>query len=217
MNSIKYNILFLYAGVINPLRGGVESVTYELSNYFTSKGHTCYYLSRKRVNDFGENKQYFLPNKSKFLNEENKTYLTKFIKEKKIDILINQGGFDKDCCQFAYLVKDYGVKLISCIHNPLIDKVRNFEFAFYNRFKKYNLHKLLVISRNRFVKNFLYSLYWLKYQKHFKNLHKHSDSVVLLSDFFREDFSFFIGKISNKVHTIPNPVPSKTNKCEADI
>ena len=92
MNNIKYNILFLYAGVINPLRGGVESVTYELSNYFTSKGHTCYYLSRKRVNDIGENKQYFLPNKSKFLNEENKAYLTKFIKEKKIDILINQGA-----------------------------------------------------------------------------------------------------------------------------
>lgn len=217
MNVIKYNILFLYAGVINPLRGGIESVTHELSNYFTSKGHKCYYLSKKRVNDIGDNKQYFLPNESKFLNEENKAYLIKFIKEKKIDILINQGGFDKDCCQFAYIAKDYGVKLISCIHHPLVDKVKNFEVVFYNRFKKYRLQTLLGITKNSFVKNILYSIYWLKYQKHFKNLHKHSDSVVLLSDSFREDLSFFIGTLSNKIQIIPNPIPSKIHKSEADI
>ena len=217
MNSVKYNILFLYDGVINPLRGGVESVTYELSNYFTSKGHKCYYLSKKKVNDIGDSKQYFLPSESNFLNADNKAYLINFIKEKKIAILINQQGFDKDCCKFAYLVKDYGVKLISCIHNPLIDKVRNFEVVFYNRFKKYNLQFLLKITKNSFVKNILYSIYWFKYQKHFKRLHKYSDSVILLSDSFRKDLSFFIGKLSNKVHTIPNPVPSKINKGEADI
>ena len=213
MNSVKYNILFLYAGVINPLRGGVESVTYELSNYFTSKGHTCYYLSKKRVNDIGDNKQFYLPNESNFLNAENKAYLINFIKEKKINILINQQGFDKDCCKFAYTVKDHGVKLISCIHHPLIDKVRNFEVLFYNRFKKYKLQSLLKITKNSFVKNILYSIYWFKYQKHFKKLHKYSDSTILLSDSFREDLSFFIGKLSNKVHTIPNPTPSKIHEC----
>lgn len=213
MNSNRFTILFLYYNVINPLKGGIQTVTYELSNYLSSKGCSCYYLSLKK-SDSNDCKQYFLPNDSSFLNEENKMYLINFIKEKKIDILINQGGFDKEGCQFSYIVKDYGVKLVSCIHNPLIDKVRNFESYFYNKFKKYKLQATLKITRYSCIKNILYSVYRLKYQKHFKRLHEYSDSLILLSDSFKQDLSFFVGTLSDKVCAIPNPIPSKIYRCE---
>ena len=116
----KFNILFLYSNVVDPVKGGIQSVTCELANYFISKGCSCYYLSLNdtRTNDI---KQFYLPNSTSFYNKENKTFLIDFIHNRNIDILINQGGFDKECCRLAFIVKEYGIKLISCIHHPLID------------------------------------------------------------------------------------------------
>ena len=215
MNTDRFNILFLYYNVINPLKGGIQSVTYELSNYFSSVGCSCYYLSLKR-SESNDNKQYFLPNDSFFLNEENKFFLINFIKEKKIDILINQGGFDKEGCQFSYIVKDYGVKLISCLHNSLLDRIRYFDISYYCTFKRRKIQFLLKYTRNKFVKNLLYSIYRFKYQNHYKKLCKYSDRVVLLSDSFRDDFSFFIGDLPDKVCAMPNPIPSKIYNSESN-
>ena len=61
----QFNILYLYSSVINPLKGGVQSVTYELSNYFVSKNCCCYYLSKDKID--GDNKmQFCLPDSSRF-------------------------------------------------------------------------------------------------------------------------------------------------------
>ena len=215
MNTKKNNILFLYSGIIEPLRGGIESVTCELADYFTDKGCLCYYLSlnKDKNNDI---RQHYLPNSSNFFNEENKTFLIDFIKDKNINILINQGGFDIDCCQLAYEVKNYGVKLISCIHNSLLDRIRHFDVSYYSTFKKRKIQFLLNFTRNNFVKNILCSMYRIKYHKHFKRLHEHSDKVVLLSDSFKQDLSFFIGDLSDKVCAMPNPIPNKIYNSESN-
>ena len=39
------NILFLYNGVIDPEKGGIQRVTSVLADYFEGKGHTVWYLS----------------------------------------------------------------------------------------------------------------------------------------------------------------------------
>ena len=215
MNANRYNILFLYSNIIDPIRGGIESVTYELAKYFSSKGYLCYYLTLNNTSN-NDDKQFYLPDSSLFLNEKNKEFLIDFIKEKNINILINQGGFDKECCQLAYIAKEYGVKLISCIHNSLLDRIRNFEVSYYNQFKRRNLHFLLKYTRNSFVKSILYSMYRFKYHKHFKILHECSDLVVLLSDSFKQDLSFFIGDLSHKVRSMPNPIPAKIYETESN-
>lgn len=215
MNDTKFNILFLYASAIDPLKGGIESVTYELSNYLSSIGCSCYYLSLNR-SESNDSKQFFLPNDSFFLNEENKMFLIDFIKDKKIDILINQGGFDKEGCQFSYIVKDYGVKLISCLHNSLLDRIRYFDISYYNTFKKRKIQFLLKYTRNRFVKKLLFSMYRLKYLDHYKKLCEYSNRVLLLSDSFRDDFSFFIGDLPDNVCAMPNPIPSKIYNSESN-
>ena len=211
MCNKQYNILFLYSSVIDPLKGGVESVTSELSNYFLSKGCYCYYLSLHENNS--NNKiQFTLPNSTCFYNKENIEFILNFVNDRKVDILINQGGISEDCSQLAYVVKPYGIKIVSCIHNSLLDTVRNFDMLYYNQFKKYNLHKFIYLTKNRYIKNILYALYYLKYSNHYKKLHKNSDKVVLLSDSFKEDLSFFIKELSPKVCSIPNPIPSKISE-----
>ena len=68
--SIDYNILFLYSNIIDPIRGGIESVTYELAKYFSSKGYLCYYLTLNNTSN-NDDKQFYLPDSSLFLNEKN--------------------------------------------------------------------------------------------------------------------------------------------------
>lgn len=209
----QYNILFLYSNVIDPLKGGVQSVTYELSQYFTSNGCCCYYLGLNKTDkDINTNVQFYLPNSSKFNNNENREYLLSFIKDKKINILINQGGISCDCSNLAYIVKPYGVKIISCIHNSLLDIIRNFDILYYNKLKRYKIHKLLSITKYSFVKNILYILYYFKYSKHYRRLCENSDKIVLLSDSFKKDLSFFTKELSDKVCSIPNPIPSKISE-----
>ena len=213
MRYTKFNILFLYSGVIEPLKGGIESVTYELSNYLRSNGCVCYCLSLNKSNYIDNDKQLFLPNSSCFVNEENKLFLINFVRNKQIDVLINQGGFDKDCSLLASEVIKYDVKLVSCIHNSLLDRIRHFDVTYYNILKKKKIQFLLKYTQNNYVKNLLCLMYLLKYQKHFKRLHKCSDRVVLLSDSLKNDFSFFIGELSDKVCAMPNPIPA--NICDS--
>lgn len=215
MNAKRYNILFIYSNIINPIRGGIESVTYELAKYFSSKGYLCYYLSLNNTTN-NDNKQFYFPDSSHFFSERNKDFLINFIKENNINILINQGGFDKECCLLAYEVKKYGVKLISCIHNSLLDRIRNFEVSYYSQFKERNMHYFLKCTRYSFIKKMLYSMYRFKYQKHFKRLHECSDLVILLSDSFKQDLSFFIGDLSHKVCSMPNPIPTKIYETESN-
>ena len=146
----QYNILFLYSSAIDPFKGGVESVTSELSSYFISKGSSCYYLSLYK-NNSNNIMQFNLPNSVNFYNQENIAFVLKFVKDKNINILINQGGISKDCSQLSYVVKPYGIKIVSCIHNSLLDTVRNFDILYYNKFKKYKLEKLLFLTKIKVV------------------------------------------------------------------
>ena len=130
--------------------------------------------------------------------------------------MINQGGFDKEGCQFSYIVKNYGVKLISCLHNSLLDRIRYYDISYYSTYKRKKIQFLLKYTRNKFVKNLMYSMYRLKYQCHYKKLCKYSDRVVLLSDSFRNDFSFFIGDLPDKVCAVPNPIPSNIYNSESN-
>lgn len=60
-------------------------------------------------------------------------------------------------------------------------------------------------------------MYRFTYKKHFKRLQECSDLVVLLSESFKQDLSFFIGELSPKVFSMPNPIPTKIYKSEPTI
>jgi hypothetical protein len=55
------NILFLYGGIIDPIRGGIERVTSVLASYFEAKGHKAYFLGLKSTGSTEDDRQYYLP------------------------------------------------------------------------------------------------------------------------------------------------------------
>lgn len=202
------NILFLYGSSIDPIKGGIQRVTYVLSQFFEKKNHKIFFMSlAKSKHDSLLANQFFLPICSECTSTENIMFLNSFIKKKNINIVINQAGIDPKMSRLAYRVKQDNVKLISCIHNSLLASIKNFSSAYAVKAQKYYCSWLLPVTNISIIKRVLLQIYRMKYREHYNELCDNSDKVVLLSDKFREELSFFVPQEKmDKVTAIPNPV-----------
>lgn len=203
------NILFLYNNNINPTKGGVQRVTKVLADYFELKGNNVFFLSLSKHNDdeYIDKRQYYVPENKKFNTKNNIEYLKVFIETHRIDVVINQGGLGKDCSRLANYSKDFGAIEISVLHSSLSASINNFSITKKEKFKKIHLDLFLPLSDIKWIKNLILWLYKWKYKKHFIKLCYHSDRVVLLSNNFKEELSYFLGDNNNtdKIIAIPNP------------
>ncbi len=186
------NILFLYSEAINPLKGGVERITYLLADFLESKGHQVTFLGLTDCNQIKDERQFLLPDSSLFLTRRNINFFQAFLIDKSIDIVVNKGGTDLMTSKFSYYCKDLGVKLISNVHNSLLGTIKNFKSVNKTKFKQIGLGWLLPFTDNKLVKNLLLNLFKFKYKNHYKTLCKMSDYVILESEKFKEELMFFL-------------------------
>tara|TARA_B110000879_G_C11113035_1_gene488268 strand:+ start:299 stop:1489 length:1191 start_codon:yes stop_codon:yes gene_type:complete len=203
------NILFLYYSEIIPENGGVQRVTSVLTDYFEKKNNVVYYLSCKRNHQDLEsnNRQFFLPNQDDIYNLNNIQFYIQFIKDKNIDIVINQaahGGGLVTFCNFAKAHKN--IKIISVIHNSLLGNVLNFTSSHAKQIDRLKLPFLNFLLTTSFFKKLLLALYILKYKKAYTLMYNSSDKVVLLSKgFFNELKSFVSDCDFSNLLAISNP------------
>ena len=186
------NILFLYSGEILPERGGVQRVTSVLADEFARRGNGVFYLSlpAKASGVAFSERQFFLP-ENDFAAEKNRTFFLDFLKDKKIDVVINQGGNGKDCSRLAYAAKENGVPVVSVCHCGLVDSARNFRAIHEAAWKRRHLDWLLPLTDFRFAKKILLAIYKRKYREHYRELCEKSDRVVLLSESFKPEMAFY--------------------------
>ena len=186
------NILFLYSGEILPERGGVQRVTSVLADEFARRGNGVFYLSlpAKASGVAFSERQFFLP-ENDFGSEKNKTFFLDFLKDKKIDVVINQGGNGNKCSGLAYAAKDVGVPVVSVCHCGLIDSAKNYRAIHETAWKRRGLGWLLPLTDCTPVKKLFLALYKKKYQAHYRELCAKSDRVVLLSENFKKELAFY--------------------------
>ena len=198
------NILFLYPSEINPQRGGVQNVTYNLSRFFIEHGHSVFFLGFK-----GEGKinfQYFFP-ENKIHSATNIRYLETFLKKYHINITIFQCGVSRLYSDWAYCAKKQGSILISCIHNNLFSSLTYPKGFYESKLKRVHMSFLSSILDNEMINKILKRIYIYYKRSHYRKLYSKSDAVVLLSDSFKPVFSEISGiKNLEKVHAIPNPI-----------
>jgi glycosyltransferase involved in cell wall biosynthesis len=199
------NVLFLYSESINPLRGGIERVTFVLSSFFQKKGITCYFMSLRKSSDIGDERQFYLPDSSSFRTSSNISYFCSFLLNKGIDV-INQGGLGPQSSELSYYSRECGVKLVSVVHNSLLAPILNFPSTYYNVFCKYKITWLLPYVKSKSLKKILLFLYRIKYKGHYKKLCLNSDKVLLLSEKFKEELSFYIGPVPENIIGVANPL-----------
>lgn len=111
------NIFFLFCYPMLPYVGGIQRATENLAKELKARGHKVYYLCN---NSKESNVEYDFPVPQFFLDEslEKKAYIESFqnlLKEKKIDVVINQEPEVGDLLELLEFVPE-GIKKISCLH-----------------------------------------------------------------------------------------------------
>lgn len=190
------NILFIERFLL-PSNGGIERVTNILGSYLHTKGLVCHYLFCSK--DYSE-----IPIENKIQIKSYYSYfhlrprLIKYVKEKNIDVIIVQQIFS-DALWFVLkeLKSRKMCKIVTCFHlSPNI-------CLFQSRNNKLSKREILYKITGIFPISFIDIV---------RKYYEISNSFVLLSDSFKEDFiKYYHLKHSDKLVAIPNPCTYKNN------
>lgn len=204
------NILFTWPIPFDPLKGGVERVTDVLAREFVRRGHKLFFL---HTNEFEGVPEYdydvnidFCP-EDNFNSTLNQKFYEKYLKENKIDVVINQAGAFDVSMLFGNVDETQQV----CFHvihcNP--------KFYYPHFFK--HISCLRNRSLKEHVKRFGRICLYLKLKKDYiSRLHSHyrrlldsrSKNIVLLSDRYKKELKEIAQDYPDGyIHAIGNPTP----------
>lgn len=201
------NILFCLDTTFSRKNGGIASVSLTLTRGLESNGHKCFLLSAKMNCESECKKQYFLPKASFDDNiDTNRKWFRDFLKEKHIDIIINQNGTTPKSIWPLEWSKDLPIGKLTVYHSDL--------------FSLWSCHKEL-LTANLFVKvlhlkpivNYIWqSLFKIKYGSWLNIHYQLSDRIVFLTEKNFTSFEWFSGiKKDNRFVSIYNPIGQEIN------
>lgn len=207
------NILFFYR--IYPNYGGVEVVTTVLANKFVNDGHKVTILSIEQPHleltsqlvDGVEIKKIDYP----VFSRKNVGIVKDIIKEKKINIIINQWGLPFNTTRlFRTAIKDSECKLISVLHgSPYTSKVI---IKAQDRINNAN---------NVITRLFYYGIKYLKEQvikSSIRYAYKNNERYIVLSEaFIKPLIDYAKLKHSNNIIAIGNPITIPVNLSDFNL
>ena len=196
------NIVFAYPTGLNPQKGGVERITDIIAKILLKRGYTIFYLNWKREQD---NYEYPVPvidlPSSNLEDPNNLEVYNRFLKENRIDVIINQHGLYEGT-YFLSQVKVQNVKIISVLHSD--------PFGYYN-----HLFADLMTLRDSSIKEKVKRVArFFLYRKVKKIIHRslvnhytfiHPQYVCLLSESYKERLEEYCDLPDNYFISIPNP------------
>lgn len=201
---IKMNIVFAYPTGLNPQKGGVERITDIIAKILLKRGYTIFYLNWKREQD---NYEYPVPvidlPSSNLEDPNNLEVYNRFLKENRIDVIINQHGLYEGT-YFLSQVKVQNVKIISVLHSD--------PFGYYNHLFA-DLMTLRDSSIKEKVKRVARFFLYRKVKKiihrslvnHYIFIQEHPQYVCLLSESYKERLEEYCDLPDNYFISIPNP------------
>lgn len=196
--------------------GGTETVSHLLKKEFEINGFTvfCVYVNQKTIKSESD---FQFPQRDEIGHKDNLLFLISLIREKSIDLIILQGGYEDELLDICIKAKiETSIKLVLPIHfNPL--------FAV----KQYDDYKDKIISecKGSFNKIFTKLYYKLKQFAYTKRTLKSAKKDIERYDIeninaivtLNEEYSFFLKSVFaeqfyKKIYTIKNPVLAKQNE-----
>lgn len=198
------NIVFAYPTGLNPQKGGVERITDIIAKILLKRGYTIFYLNWKREQD---NYEYPVPvidlPSSNLEDPNNLEVYNRFLKENRIDIIINQHGLYEGT-YFLSQVKVQNVKIISVLHSD--------PFGYYNHLFA-DLMTLRDSSIKEKVKRVARFFLYRKVKKiihrslvnHYTFIQEHPQYVCFLSESYKERLEEYCDLPDNYFISIPNP------------
>lgn len=203
------NIVFFHGNGILPNFGGISRITDILGNLFVSKGNDVWYIGAqdKHKGQKYSVRQSFLPSADLF-SDENLKYIASFVKENKVDTIINQCALDPNSAKFLALCREKApFLLVSCFHNSILTPVLNGAYQKEYLLKKRGLGWVFNLMNTSIVRYLMTKAYIQKHRKRYLSTINNSDYVVVLCDGqIRELYRMCGLKTSNKVCVIPNGI-----------
>ena len=212
------NICFITSEYINPFRGGIERVTYDLYNALSNYGHCVYVLSKEQpiqdTEKVDENCK-SLPD-SNVCSVKNKEYLICFFKKHKIGFVVNNSHHQSVFDLLLLCKKEYSFKLISAIHtdsNAIIKNLRDsWDWDCNATFLSVKIKRIYFFY---YLCRYLIKYYLRKKAQHqwYAKLYKDSDAIVLLSERYIPEFLKILGiHESYKIFAIANPIKKRRDE-----
>lgn len=193
------NILFVQREY-NPTHGGVQRVTKVLYDYFTGNGITCYFMFL----DSGDSSISNLDEKKfRIITEKNYDSIVHFVKEKEIDLIINQHQYHPFLISFYKKIKLINPQLyiLNVFHNTPDDFLHYIHPFLY---KVHDIIKRIIHQKTR--------------QQLVSEMYHVSDAMVLLSSSYKEIFrKYYDVDSGEKIHVIANPLTYKVEPNEVNI
>ena len=198
------NIVFAYPTGLNPQKGGVERITDIIAKILLKRGYTIFYLNWEREQD---NYEYPVPvidlPSSNLEDPNNLEVYNRFLKENRIDVIINQHGLYEGT-YFLSQVKVQNVKIISVLHSD--------PFGYYDHLFA-DLMTLRDSSIKEKVKRVARFFLYRKVKKiihrslvnHYTFIQEHPQYVCLLSESYKERLEAYCDLPDNYFISIPNP------------
>lgn len=201
------NILIYFGNQLNPNNGGTERVACLISDYLSRQKHSLFYLAcHPAINDSSVESA-FLPDEIEWPTNSNVEFVSRFVAENNIDIIINEGGYGDSVFLFSHEHISNDVKIVTHIHFDPIGSDLHF-------YKSLNIP----VSGVPFKEACLNTLKWIKApynkrrslsnkRKRFTYLLNQSDKVVLLTHNHVRDFKKLVidGDFS-KLVAFKNPI-----------
>ena len=206
------NILILTARESNPFIGGIEKVTDTLTRRWKMQGCNVFHLAVEKssweqsVVYHPSAEQYFLPESHSASAEVNLGFVIELIKEKQIEILLNQATIREDVVDLCNQLKKYSsVKLVSALH---FAPNAEYQIAKNNLFLNRGTNGVMSFVKS--IANFLY--FYLINGKRIKERERRtlekicqgSEKVIVLSEKYIPAFRKIFD--SDKYMAIPNPL-----------
>ena len=201
------NILFAYITPFHPNKGGIGRVTHELTLELIRRGYKVYYLIYRCGITVMHEYNYpapltYLPSKE-CLSKENIEAYHRYLRENKIDIVINQSGNFSDS-QLWVNTGNLPVKVISVIHtNPWV-VYKHLWREIYPLRNNSKIEKLKRIARILLYPKIKYEFRRSRIE-HYRKMLPATDYVCTLSKKFYSEIDEICPGYREKYRAIPNP------------
>ncbi|MHB2153616.1 glycosyltransferase [Calditrichota bacterium GD2] len=199
-------ILFVLVPALNPFKGGVQRITYNLGKFFHENNIEVFYFSFS-INDHIDEvygKLYHASYKGLADNSDNVFELQKLLQELNVDIVINQMPYEKKIRKALFKNKEkLQYKLIACIHNSLFcfkENVKNIALrelpSPFNKLMATNMGTTLLKGYHR-----------IKHGIELRDILRGHDYCLLFTPPNHEELRYFVGDYKvEKIGYMPNPV-----------
>ncbi len=200
-------VIFFKNNEIDPFLGGISRINWNLCNALLKRGAHCYFLSSTyNAMVTSDVRQQWLPNSQCAYSEENIIWLSNFIKENNVDLIINS-TFDQQLVRMLDEARGgTRCRLITWVHNNIIEYGSLVGYRYESLLRKRHLGFIFrIITCNSMI----YVLRLYSKHKHLATArvcYLHSDRIITTHDGNIGEFMFLLGHKDkkNKVLSIPN-------------